>query len=52
MVSELTGADVAAFCDTLLRAHAVDEATWRKSQNQTILDSISKKTNLLNRIKR
>ena len=41
-VPELTGADVAAFCDELLRAHAVDEATWRKNQNQTILDSISK----------
>jgi len=41
-VPELTGGDVAAFCDELLRASAPNETARRKSQNQTILDSIPK----------
>jgi DNA-binding ferritin-like protein (Dps family) len=41
-VTQLTGENVAAFCDELLRAYAPDEAAQKNRLNETIRENIPK----------
>lgn len=43
-VLEITGEDVAAFCDELLRSVRTSEADWRASFNRKIRETVEKKS--------